>query len=272
MPYVFKWPFPKDHKTLQTWKFSSRFTIVGVMAFAKLIGGCLNTIHVHNKHRLMEAVSQREEKQPLVTVINHTSVIDDPVLHSVFPWKTLIERNFRYPRWCVVAQDICCSRSLHTYFFARGRNIPVIRGDGVYQKAIDFCIEKLNHGEWVHIFPEGAVNMENVYQRLKWGVGRMIAESERTPLIVPMWHVGMDDLRPNKEGHTRIHRGKHVTLLVGEYINVDDLIAEMRSAKDTPQAIRKAITDKIQENLFALRKQAEELHGQLLVENGVTVS
>lgn len=133
-----------------------------------------------------------------------------------------------------------------------GKCIPVIRGGGVYQPAVDLCIEKLAAGDWVHIFPEGKVNMTKEHLRFKWGIGRMIYESPVIPIIVPIWHEGMDEVLPNYPPYI-LKFGKKITINIGEPIDISELVGSLK-ADDTPEPIaRKIITDKLQEHMTVSR-------------------
>ena len=210
--------------------------------------------------------------------------------------------NRRKMRWSLAAHDICFTNIWHSYFFMLGKCIPVIRGAGVYQEAMDFCIEKLAAGDWVHVFPEGKVNMfkENMrfaiifvffffflffsffttslfffvvlrslfnhyilikdrllqrlifrwsVCRLKWGVGRLILESPVTPVVIPIYHLGMDDVLPNEPPY-RLKIRKKVTMNYGEPIDFTELLGELRASKASEVEARKAITDRIQTELI----------------------
>lgn len=128
----------------------------------------------------------------------------------------------------------------------------------MYQQAVDLCIEKLAIGDWVHIFPEGKVNMTKENLRFKWGIGRMIYESPVVPIIVPIWHEGMDTVLPNYPPYI-LKFGKKITINVGQPINISDLVSSLK-LKNTPEPIaRKIITDRLQEEMNV--SQIERIFG-----------
>jgi monolysocardiolipin acyltransferase len=77
-------------------------------------------------------------------------------------------------------------------FFDYGQVIPTDRGRGIFQPALDTAIQKLDEGQWTHLFPEGYVNLSRkmVLRRFKWGLSRLLLESKRRPRVVPIWIEG----------------------------------------------------------------------------------
>jgi len=260
----FSWPFPDFKKPQKWWNIRSKYCLFMVGLFGgKFVLSVLNSCKIRNKEILVNAVYNRPAGVPLITVTNHESCIDDPGLIGNF---MTFEQLLNQPkmRWSLAAHDICYTRPIYQSFFSHGKCVPVVRGLGVYQKAVDFCIDRLdNYGDWVHIFPEGKVNMErNGLMRLKWGVGRMIADLEKTPIVLPFWHVGMHDVLPN--GWPYIPRvRKQVFMNVGEPLQIEPIVRSVEGLSAMQK--RKIITDYIQSEMERLRKETLELAKETLL-------
>lgn len=144
-------------------------------------------------------------------------------------------------------------------------NINVCQTDGVYQKCIDFIVSKLNttNNMWLNVFPQGRIQMPpEDWIRLKWGVGRIIAEAHETPLVLPYWHEGMNKILSVNEIRSAVlpKFGQKVTVVFGDVIDFAEQVRDMRFANVSPRNQRLHITNVIESELRLLKEKCQDLH------------
>ncbi|VDM59676.1 unnamed protein product, partial [Angiostrongylus costaricensis] len=268
----FPWPIPTNPSLF--YKIRSYITISLVASLSKLlfIGGermfcCFssglvgnfelflgaNKLNVHNRERFLSAWEDRS--RPLITVSNHRSNIDDPVMWSFTTCREMWKNIDRH-RYILTAHNICFTKKIHTAFFALGRCVPCVRGKGVYQKGVDFCVDRLNENGWVHMFPEGRVTANAL--RFKWGVGRLIMETIIPPMVIPIWCSNMDKIWSEKPPYYPRY-GHTVDVHIGEPIDSTTLRQISSQKPWSEKRRRKFITDAIQNELFKLGESVGNL-------------
>ena len=178
---------------------------------------CQNT-NAGDSNQLIKG-PQAHKLAPLITLSNHISCIDDPVL-----WGNLLPFNYYFTqtedvRWVGAAVDICFSRPWHSTFFSLGKTFPIVRGAGLNQPAMQYAWALLKHNQWLHLFPEGRVMRDDNQQvisnkdrgyNFKWGISKLILDYFKSSQIagaacdehsgviriLPLYHLGMDKVLP----------------------------------------------------------------------------
>lgn len=92
------------------------FTAVG--GFAKAFASLFNSTFIHNADTLIRLVQSRPPRVPLITVSNHMSTLDDPLLWGFRGFPVI---DHKLGRWVLAAEDICFKNSILSYFFRLGK-------------------------------------------------------------------------------------------------------------------------------------------------------
>ncbi|XWS30602.1 hypothetical protein CRYUN_Cryun23aG0000100 [Craigia yunnanensis] len=205
-----------------------KIVFLAVGAFAKAVATLLNTTSVHNADTLIRLVRSRPPGIPLLTVSNHMSTLDDPL---IWGFKGFPSLDAKLARWTLAAEDICFKNSLLNYFFRLGKCIPITRGAGIYQEHMNEALQCLNNGAWLHTFPEGKVSQEDApIRRLKWGTASLIVRAHVTPIVLPMIHCGFEEVMPENFFLDRRPPfplcNKKIKIIIGEPLEFD--IPKMR--------------------------------------------
>ncbi|RPB08890.1 hypothetical protein P167DRAFT_511486 [Morchella conica CCBAS932] len=196
-------------------------------------------VKVDGMDKFLELLKARrnERNAGLLTVSNHLSVLDDPLIWGLLPCSYMFSpRDLRYG---LGSHDICFKNKALGSFFAAGQVLPTFRlhkdpRGGLFQPSISEAISLLDAPQhhWMHIFPEGRVhqNPKHEMRYFRWGVSRLLLEPAIQPSLVPMFITGFSDIMHESRGFPRFlpRVGKGVTLHVGEVVP-DSRFLDLRS-------------------------------------------
>ena len=160
--------------------------------FFRILLTVFNKFRSHNSSTLFDLIFKRKTGQPLLSVSNHQSVLDDPGL-----WGALLPYWMIRPdvfRWNICTEDVFFSLPfLTTRMFGAGNVMPLDRSGSLEQPMFRKFYEKLAAGKWCHIFPEGKIfqdwRFDDEQPKLgpfKPGIGKLIAHLPQgvDPIIV----------------------------------------------------------------------------------------
>jgi monolysocardiolipin acyltransferase len=90
-----------------------------------------------------------------------------------------------------------------------------------------------NRHAWVHVFPEGCIHQhpDLAVRYFKWGISRLILESEPAPDVLPMFIDGTQHIMAEDRKWPRFlpRTGKRFKMAFGELMDVEEAFGDLRS-------------------------------------------
>ncbi|KAJ5899650.1 hypothetical protein N7495_004394 [Penicillium taxi] len=131
------------------WRSFSNMTMWGVGGLCRAFLSLLSHAEVHGGEEFIALLESRRDPSQrtkgLITVSNHTSVMDDPLIWGLLPFR------FWNKRWSFGSHDICYQTRSLSFFFSLGQVLPTHRlahspFGGLGQPAITEAIRLLSNG------------------------------------------------------------------------------------------------------------------------------
>jgi monolysocardiolipin acyltransferase len=113
------------------WRSTSHQTIFTVAAISRLFLFAFNKTEVIGLPRFLNLLESRSNYKArtrgLVTVSNHVSVLDDPLVWGVLPLSFAAVHGYMNHRWTFGSHDICFTNAFRSHFFSLGQTLPTHR-------------------------------------------------------------------------------------------------------------------------------------------------
>jgi 1-acyl-sn-glycerol-3-phosphate acyltransferase len=188
--------------------------------------------------------SLSELRPPFLMVSNHQSLIDSHVVCLAFGlWPRGLVDPHIVPFHTPEARNFMASRTARTLHTAL-RCIPIRRGDGLQQPAMDTIIELLTapRRNVVYMFPEGTRSRDpdGALGRAQPGVGRVVLESGCA--VLPVHLHGLDKALP--VGTKRPVPGGRIRIAVGDMIPPEQW-ADLPKDRSGWLAVSEALLDEV---------------------------
>ncbi|QDS75003.1 hypothetical protein FKW77_005609 [Venturia effusa] len=158
-------PEPEDQETYTqpslAWRAASKATIaaIGLACKGFLKVGTKET-ETHGLENFVKLLDERQDiakrDRGLLTISNHTSVLDDPLIWGCLPMRFFFNPN--QMRWSLGSYDICFQGSALTTFFNLGQVLPTHRRTyseqgGLFQPTVPQCVRLLSRGPFTQPTP-----------------------------------------------------------------------------------------------------------------------
>lgn len=148
--------------------------------------------------------------------------------------------------------------------------IPLDRSGAIDQPLLQAFFRLLDRGQWCHIFAEGKVRQNWRFEaneprlgEFKLGVGKLIAHCKVCPIVIPIYHTGMDDVLPEVvlEDRKSKKASKPISFIPRKGLTIEMYFGEPIDFSDTVSRFKQQFPDML--NHWRTTTETLQLYGEI---------